>query len=60
LSGVSAKYEKLYKILVLDQRKFKPCEVKEVEQWSWKLFRNKKFLVHLKKHTYKWNIKPLP
>lgn len=57
---VSLKYEKLQKILTLDPRVFKPCEAKEVEEWSWKRLRNRKFLVHLQKYTNKWNITLLP
>lgn len=56
---ISLKYEKLHKILTLDPRVFEACQVKEVEEWSWKRVKNIKFLVHLKKYTKKWNIKKL-
>lgn len=59
LPKVSVKYEKLQKILTLDPRVFKICEVKEVEEWSWKRLRNVKFLVHLK-YKGKWSVKRLP
>lgn len=57
LPKVSVRYERLQKILTLDPRVFKPCEAKEVEEWSWKRFKNVKFLVHLKKYTNKWSVK---
>lgn len=57
---VTLKYEKLHKILTLDPRVFKPCEAKETEEWSWRRVRHVKFFVHLKKYTYKWNVKRLP
>ena len=58
LPRITLKYERLHKILTLDQRNFKPCHPKVEEEWSWKKAKNVKFLVHFKK-TGKWNIKRL-
>lgn len=52
-------YKKLEKILTLDPRVFKPCEGKEVAQWSWRRLKTEKWLVHLTKYTNKWKIRRL-
>jgi hypothetical protein len=47
------------KILTLDSRVFEPCHAKVESEWSWTKFKTRKFLVHLEKYTYKWQVTPL-
>jgi hypothetical protein len=52
-------YKREEKILSLDLRIFKICQIKEVPVWNPLMFRHDKWLVHLNKHG-KWNIQKIP
>jgi hypothetical protein len=51
--------EKMNKILTLDSRVFEPCHARVETEWSWAKFKTRKFLVHLKKDTFEWQVKPI-
>lgn len=55
---VSAKFQKMEKILTLNPTVFEPCHGKVDWEWSWRKLKCVKFALHLNKHG-KWNIIPL-
>jgi len=58
-ASFSYRTEKMEKVLVLDSRVFKPCHAKVESEWSWTRFKTRKFLVHLRKDTLEWEVRPL-